>query len=371
MYLKDATVPLLFFLAAAPMAAMAEQDSQHSGTTLDQLQREIRARDAVIENLSKRLDRLEKGQAQTPATAPSTSVAHEPEKAERALEWALIRERGLLLRPGSVELEPGLGYSYQAYNALQVINTGSGLALRPGTLKHETLGSSLELRVGLPWELQADIRVPYILSDRRSSISGTSAQTRNDSGLGDISLALTKQLLHEKGWRPNLLGTVLWKSKSGKAEFGSVTAPDGTASLSTTNATFLGTGFNTIQAGLTAVKRQDPLVYFGTLSYAANLAGTQAGLDVNPGDALGLKFGTILAASPDSSLRFALNLTRSNESSVNGIKIPGSDNVNGLLEIGGSSVISRKTLLDVSAGIGLTSTSPDFIINVSLPIRLF
>lgn len=377
MLLKLVAYSILLSMPILFQPVRADQNPARDGPTLEQLQQQIKARDALIENLSKRLDRLEKREdsvkSASPALAnssPSSASNSEPDMAEHALEWALIRERGLLLRPGSVELEPGVGYSYQSYNALRVINTGSGLALRPETIKHEALSSSLALRLGLPWELQAEMNVPYILSERQSTISGTSAQSQNASGIGDVSLALTKQLLHEKGWQPNLLGTLLWKTKTGKAEFGSDTGPAGTSSLSN-NATMLGTGFNTIQGGLTAVKRQDPLVYFGTLSYSANLSGTQAGAEINPGDAVGLKFGTILAASPDTSLRFAVNLARFNESSINGTKIPGSDSLNGLLEIGGSSVVSRKTLLDISAGIGLTSTSPDFVINVSLPIRLF
>lgn len=127
--------------------------------------------------------------------------------------------------------------------------------------------------------------------------------------------------------------------------------------------------FRTLQGALTVVKRRDPLVFYGTLSHAINYSRTINGLAIAPGNSTGLKIGSILAVSPDTSMRFSFELSRSGETSVNGAAVAGSNAVVGLFNTGFSFVLSPKALLGVEAGFGLTHNSPDFRLGVSLPIR--
>lgn len=57
------------------------------------------------------------------------------------------------------------------------------------------------------------------------------------------------------------------------------------------------------------------------------------------------------------------------ELEINGRRVDGSDQVNSILALGASSILGRRTLLSVSAGIGLTEESPDYSVFVSLPMR--
>jgi hypothetical protein len=114
-----------------------------------------------------------------------------------------------------------------------------------------------------------------------------------------------------------------------------------------------------------ASKRQDPLVFVGRLSYETTFEND--GFD--PGDEFGLGLGTVLAASPDTSLRFFLHQRYVNEYEVDGESVDGSDAVMATLSLGASSILGRGVLLDVEAGVGLTDDSPDYAVTVSLPVR--
>jgi hypothetical protein len=156
---------------------------------------------------------------------------------------------------------------------------------------------------------------------------------------------------------PGLLGTASWTARTGSFRLGDVNSPGG--------------GFNVLQAGLTAVKRQDPMVFYGAVTRAWRLGRTIAGLDIEPGEVTGLKVGTILAASLETSLRLAFDVSRTARTRVNGQKTPGTDTSIGVLEIGLGSVLSARTVLDVRVGVGLTPDAPNYRIDVALPMRFY
>jgi hypothetical protein len=96
--------------------------------------------------------------------------------------------------------------------------------------------------------------------------------------------------------------------------------------------TALGTGFDALQGSLTAVKRIDPLVFFGTYSYAHNFSDRKGGVEVDIGDSHEIRFGTILATSPDTSLRAAFDLTFFEKTRFGGRSLSGTDEPAGIFE---------------------------------------
>jgi hypothetical protein len=90
---------------------------------------------------------------------------------------------------------------------------------------------------------------------------------------------------------------------------------------------------------------------------------------VKPGDELGFTIGTVLAASPATSLRLALGQRFVDNSQVDGEGINGSESVIGTATFGASVILGRGMLLDVAADIGLTDDAPDYAARASLPIR--
>ena len=322
--------------------------------SVEQLRQLLKERDAEIINLRKRLsEALESKtspQAAPPAAAPSartgggnvstpTTVAAagkfavDDDEINRALERALVQRGDLLLPQGRYEVQPGLSYS-----------RADG---RSGFPRSDTLDASLSLRAGLPWQSQLQVNIPYSL---RSRIGGEHAD-----GFGDVSLAASTQLLQERGNMPSLVGSLGW------------TAPTGRDSFS--GGLPLGPGFHTYSAGLTALKRLDPLVVTAGVSYSASRAEQILGLQVKPGAVTGLRLGGGLAISPDTSFDLGLNLNFVEQTRIDGRSVPGSDDVVGTLDIGFGIVLSRRMFLHAGGQFRLTGSAPDLALNISLPIR--
>lgn len=300
--------------------------------SVEELKRAIQERDATIQELKQKVEALEKRVATSARPAPAAAASSaDDEELARALERTLVQQGGLLLRPGVQELQPEASYAHW--------DRSRGLLRRAS-------GAALSYRVGLPWESQFQLRMPYL-----HVVSATGSRT----ALGDIELSLARQLSREAPGRPGLIASLGWIGRTGKDGF------DGGAPT--------GSGFNVLQAGLTAVKRTDPLMLYGGVSYSAALSRQVAGNDVAPGDTLGLRFGTILAASPDTAVNLGLNLGFVRPTQVNSQTVTDSDTVLGTLQVGVATVLTRSVLLNVSGDFRVAGNAPNFRLTVSLPIR--
>ena len=312
--------------------------------SIEELQRDIRERDATIRELRQKIEALEnqvKGNVGERAAADSPSATPKPirdanaagddDELSRALERTLVQQGGLLLPPGNFELQPEVSYAHWDKSR--------------GPLRHEST-VSLSVRAGLPWDAQIQIRVPYV----RAVVAGASA-----TGLGDIDLSLSKQLAHEAGGWPGLIAALGWSARTGRDSF-SGGAPTGS-------------GFDVLSGDLTAVKRHDPLMFYGGVSYASAFSRRISGVDIKPGNSLGLRFGGVLAASPDIALNAGLSLGFVRPVGLNGQPVPDSDTVVGTFQLGIGTVLTRSVLLNISADMRLTGPVPDFRLTASLPVR--
>jgi hypothetical protein len=298
---------------AGPGACLAQ--------TIQELERLILERDVRIERLQRRIEQLEE-QAVKPADA---------EEMNRALERALVQQGGLLLPGGSYEIEPQFSYAHWDKSR--------------SALRYES-EAALSLRAGLPAEFQVQVRAPYV---------HVSTSESSEEALGDVEAALSRQVGRGDGLLPSLVGTLGWRARTGKDAF----ADD----IPT------GSGFDALQAGLTALKRRDPLVYYGGLSYSAPRARDIDGVKVDPGDALGVRLGGILAARPDTSVSMGLSLSFVRATRLDGERVPESDTTLGVFQIGVGTILTRRTMLNVSADLRVTGEVPDFRLSLTLPVR--
>jgi uncharacterized protein len=263
---------------------------------------------------------------------PPSLGAHEKDDAvdadetRRALERALVRQGAIVLPPLAIEVEPEVGYTYR----------------ESGGARRDTVTPALSLRVGLAWGAQADVRLPYVALDREAG-GGPS------SGLGDIAFGLTKALVTERGALPELLLTARWKTRSGQSG-GRLPA---------------GSGDDGVEALLTASKRKPPVVLTGSVYYVANLP--RAGVD--RGDAAGIILSSFLAATPDVSLMAGVDVATFSATTVGGERVPGTDRVGGIVNLGLSSVLSRRIAANLITSIGFTRAAPPLQLTMSLPVR--
>jgi hypothetical protein len=284
------------------------------------------------------------------------------EAAQRALERTLVAAGALLVPFGQVEVQPTFQYTRREEDVTTAVQTptisatgaplGTSLSFSTRKVKRNELTGTLNLRGGLPWDSQLEFGFPYDYAQEEQVLDVTPRQTtdRSGSALGDFSVGLAKTVVRESGWRPDLIARVTYDSNTGQKR---------------NNGVPLDAGINELIGEVDLLKRQDPLAFVASGFYLKSFEDNSS----KPGDQFGATLGAFLAASPETSLRFQLQQTFANDAKINGQVINDSDQVQGLMIIGASSILGRNVLLDVSGGIGLTSEAPDYFIQVALPIR--
>jgi len=335
--------------------------------TVEDLQRELATKDARIKQLEQQLTKNERKQqsavlyskstmAGKPATfakrmpesqlktspgakptestnmapRPMPAAAPEDDDFDRALERTLVREGALVLPPWSYQLIPQFSYSH--WDTVQ------------DPVVRNSYSAALTFQMGLPWTSQISATLPYAYDQLRDGSSS--------SGLADAGFLFSKALLVESDWTPNLVGSVGW-----------------------TSPTHLGSTFSSIpyvsgfQAGVTASKRLDPLVVFGSVSYFSSASREIAGTRFDPGDVLGSRFGGSLALSPATSITAGFNLAYLMNTQAADFIVPGSDRVLSSVDVGFTTILWKRTLLNVTAQFGLTGHVPDFRLITSIPVR--
>ena len=331
------------------------------------MQRQLQERDALIRNLQQRVEALERrlgaqhpGPAAAPAPsaapqAPTPSAAFEEDETARALERALVREGGFTLRPGTWEIEPRFEYQYRGARGVAIVQGTTGpVAVDRSQDRHRST-ATLGLRAGLRGNSQVEVRLPWVAAQESTTAAAAGLQqNERRTGVGDVELQVTQQLGRSRSGRPALLASAHVRLPTGDFEPGRPST---------------GSGFVTAQGALTAVKRQDPLVFFGTVSYGVSRSHSYVGSRLRPGNTVGLRAGTLLAASPETSLRTALDISRSDRSRFNGQEVAGTSVTSGVVELGLSSLIGPRALLDVNLGFGITPDAPDLRLSVSIPVR--
>lgn len=292
-------------------------------------------------------------------TAPGQFEVDE-EAAERALERTLVQEGALLLQYGQLEFQPSFSYTRSENNDAIFVNVTdanqgneSDEFITKRKVRRDILTTSFAVRAGLPFNSQLELSIPYQYVDgSRITELPTSLdpvdEKNSDSGLGDIRVGLAKTLLREDGWWPDIIGRVTWDSATGEDDIGG-----------------LSNGLHEAIGSLTFLKRQDPLVFIGSVGYQKAFEKD----DFNPGDQLDFSIGVVLAASPETSLSFFLSQSFVNESKTGNRKIQGSDQNLGTLSIGASSIIGRGIFVNLSTDIGLTDDASDYSVGISMTKR--
>jgi hypothetical protein len=387
---------LLGFFFFAPMLTLgADREESLNGKNsrdkqLESLIEAVKKRDQLIDNLRERVETLEKevrslrassdvkpspdgvstpsqqspeihssagtGQEASPApgaTATSSSEKEEEERlAQATLERILIDRSAVIMSPWTLEIEPSLSYSHAALDRIIVNRAGNVLSER---LRHDSLASTLALRLGLPWEFQIETRIPYNFEFETIAKPGIREFARDANGLGDIELAVTRQLMMERDWLPNLVGGIRWRTTTGEES---------------DNGLSLGSGFNSLQFQLSGVKYRDPVAFFGGISYTAELPETKDGFYIDPGDTIGFNMGLAVALNPETSINFQWEHRFINQTTFDDVGLPGSSATPGLFRVGLSYALARNYFLDLGVGIGLTEDAPDMQATVAVPIRI-
>jgi hypothetical protein len=366
------------------------------------IQDALRERDAIIRNLLERVQELENRLnatnvdvartgapvkvAEVKASAASrvdavvvnnSAYDEEERRASESLDQALLVRGGLILPNGLMEVDNTASYFSLSSDHLTV----NGFALLPvlvvgditsQRLRRDILIHSLTTRLGLPKQFQMDFTVPYGYVLNRTVDANNNETAVSQFGLGDIQAGLSRQLAIEHRSVPDLLASVHFKSVTGTNSYDLQSAE-----------TSLGTGFNSLQGSITAAKSSDPVVFFGNLSYTksqpahhtipisnpADPTETSTLGYLRPGDAFGFQLGSVLALNTETSVTLGWDQRFTEETKLNGVRLPASYLVEGSLRIGTSYMYAPGRTVDLSFGVGLTPDTPNLQFSVGFPFR--
>jgi hypothetical protein len=323
--------------------------------------------------------------------APSTDTQQPPAVAP------IFDQPGILTPKGRYVLEPSVQYGYSSSNRVALVGYTVIPALLIGLVdvrevKRNTLTGALTGRWGLTNRLEVEAKLPYVYrSDStisRELFTGTSADRAFEASgksIGDVEFAARYQLNQGQEGMPYMIGSLRFKTRTGKDPFEVVTDCV-TRCVGNTTGTGLpldlptGSGFYSLQPGLTWLFPSDPAVFFGGISYTHNFSRKDVRRQVlggesefigkiTPGGVLGLNFGMGLALNDRSSFSVGVDLNSVGRTKLNGETVATSvrTQLSSLL-LGYSYRYSARTNLNVSVGAGLTRDTPDLTLSVRVPM---
>lgn len=425
----------LTILAGAVLALVASQShaqrtppaKSNPGARIERLQQQLAEQAKQIEALRQavaeqdaRQSELQRALSQQPrpvagpvAPAPVMPAAPDaPDASQRAVRVGsapsqenqppavapLFDQPGILTPMGKYALEPSVQYSYSSSNRVALIGYTIIPALLIGLIdvrevKRNTLTGALTTRYGLSNRLELEAKLPYVYrSDStisRPFLEGASERVFSTSGkaMGDVELGARYQLNDGGGSMPYLIGSMRFKSRTGKDPFEVVTdcatrcvgpIADGKTGLPLELPT--GSGFYSLQPGLTWLFPSDPAVFFGGFSYTYNfkrsgvsrlvLNGEREFIgDVQSGGIFGINFGMGLALNDKSSFSMGVDLNSVGRTRQNGAPVQSSVRTQlASLLLGYSYRYSDKTAFSLTVGAGLTRDTPDLTVNLRIPM---
>ncbi|MCP4430183.1 MAG: hypothetical protein GY806_04315 [Gammaproteobacteria bacterium] len=282
---------------------------------------------------------------------------------ESAFEQKLIDAGGLLMRPGIFSYEPSFSYANSSVDRIIV----DGFTVEPVVivgdiisekLRREVLTLTNTFRVGLPKDFQFELIIPYGYEDQGTTTATGEHNDIRSSGLGDISLSISHQLIKSSNSWPDTLINLGLKSKTGKDPY----------RLTDSEELALGTGFATASLSLTSISVSDPLAFYYGFAISKTPRDKKSIGYIKPGDSLRIHLGSSLAINLDTSMSFGFQISYTDQTEFEGKKIPGSDYTTATLSIGMSRKFSDTSSLEFDVGIGLTEDAPDFQFTVAYPV---
>lgn len=335
------------------------------------------------------------------APAPRTgTVSQEPAQVgesppQRVQQVAQIFEQpGVLTPKGQFSFETGIQYAYSSSNRVSIVGYTIIPALTIGLIdvrevRRNTFTGNVTGRWGVTNRMELEAKVPYVYrSDdqltRPLNLGAGRDELFNSTGqgLGDIEATARYQFNETTVDKPVYIGSLRFKSRTGKDPFEVLTDTTQAPELITNRVETelpTGSGFYTLQPGITMLYPTDPAVFFGGLNYQYNFARSNVTMnttqgqinlgEVDPGDVIGYNFGMGLALNERSSFSLGYD-----GASVGKTKINGQDAINaarlqlGTLLLGYSQRLTNATSLGLTVGVGVTRDTPDVTLGLRLPM---
>lgn len=319
------------------------------------------------------------------AQAPAAPVGQAPEPETKPPVVAPITDAVTVLTPpGQFVLEPSLQYAHSSDTRVALVGFTIIPAITIGLIDLRTVNRDLWVaaltgRYGLTDRLELEVKVPWVYREDSTAARPLATPAADEQvfdasgrGLGDIELAARYQITQRP---PFYIGYLRFKTRTGDGPFDVPTTPF--AGLNIPSKLPTGTGFYSLQPGITALVPSDPAVFFGGLSYIWNVKRTIDTLDssgvpigeFDPGDGVNFNFGMGLSINERASFSLGYDHTTFFKDQRNGQDLLNAQTQQvGSLLFGLAYRINPRTNFNLTLGIGATEAAPDVQLTARLPI---
>ena len=328
------------------------------------------------------------GGIQSTAQSPPAAAAPERQRRPQPLDEvsAIFEQKGVLTPKYSVTLEPSVQYSHSSSSRVALLGYTIVPAITIGLIDvrdvdDDMLIAALALRFGITNRLELELRFPYVYRNNSGASAPLNTPTPPSAfntvgyGFGDEEATLRYQINQPAGPGGIYIASLRGKLRNGKDPF-EVPYTPGTSTAGGAGLPSelpVGSGFYTVQPGITMIFPADPAVLFGSMNYQWNVTRNISGVgSLNPGDAIEVNFGMGIGLNENLSFSLGYDHVVLMTSTLNGARLGNSKTTQvGTLLLGTSYRVNNRTNINVSLGIGATSVAPDVQFTVKVPTNFF
>ncbi|MDP4547481.1 MAG: transporter [Marinobacter sp.] len=326
------------------------------------------------------------------------AVSEARQKAAEAKEHAsdiasITADRGIVTKPGRFIIEPAISHAHsnstlvaiEGYTVIPALLIG---LINISEVQRDIFVGAVSFKYGFTSRLETSLRIPYLNINEdireREVFEGTPVDTLRESsgkGLGDIELAVRYQLNDGlEGW-PYVIGSLRVKAPTGDSPYDVdqevITDSQGNPIGVELADRPTGSGFWSLEPGLSFIYPSDPAVLYGNVSYVYTLKddkGFENGNTIDPGDVLRFGFGMGFAFNERTSFSIGYDQSIIGDTSYErdvDLFAANFDRIQiGSLSFGLSQRVRSNATLSLTVNIGVTETAPDTEITLKLPISL-
>ncbi|MGF1724668.1 transporter [Photobacterium nomapromontoriensis] len=299
---------------------------------------------------------------------------------------------GVLTPKGSFVLDASFSYTQNSSNSVSIVGYTVlpslivGL-IRASDIDRTTITLGLTGRYGITNRLEVEARVPWVYRsdsiferELQQGVPNDTLRTVEGSDIGDIEAAFKYQINMENP--PYWIAGLRFKTTTGSSPYD---VP--VNSLSDFEELPTGSGFPSIEPGLTMIMPMDPAVIYANIGYTWNIKddvevdvsvenddGTTSSLQANTidvGDTISFSAGMGFAVNPQFSFSLGISHKTILKSKINGAtpsdaKLLQLDSIS----FGANYAINPDTTINIGASAGLTADAPDFQLSVRIPYTL-
>ena len=276
-----------------------------------------------------------------------------------------------LLRAGRLGSNYDLNYSYIGTESIDVglDTTGAIDLFKIENTRSHTITNSFSIDYGLMDNLTLSGTFPFVSKFTQSNEFGGIA-----NALGDVSFGARYQPFAQTPGGPTFTFTGNLGLPTGRSPFRTVSG----SNLST------GSGYTTGTLGMNASQVLDPVALFASINLTASPGvshlhqkhtGDTFLTAVHPGKSIGWGAGFTYALSYNVSTSVSFQETVTTASTIDYLDAsnvaksrPTTQQTAAILNFGLGLRLSPKTTVNLSAGIGLTTDSPDFSLGLDVPL---